>query len=124
MQETPNLGLKMPEDNEWADIDYLNENARIIDGLFSLDLIEEAFLSVFTGFKDEPEPPEPTAMTSEDILRAINTPWNGESSTNPNALSAEEIEEAIKREWNGESSDNPNALSAEEINQAIDNATN
>ena len=79
---------------------------------------------MFTGFKDEPDPPEPTAMTSEDILRAISTPWNGESSTNPNALSATDIEEALSAEWDGTSSDSyPNAMSAEDINEAIANAT-
>ena len=113
----------MPPPDELFDIEHFNENARIIDGLFSLDLIEEAFLSVFTGFKDEPDPPEPTAMTSEDILRAINTPWNGESSTNPNAMSAADIEEALLAEWNGESSTDQNAMSAEDINEAIANAT-
>ena len=123
MQETPNLGLKMPEDNEWADIEYLNENARIIDGLFSLDLIEEAFQSVFIDFQDDPEPPTPIAMTSEDILEAIQTEWNGESSEHPNAMRAEEIEQALNTEWNGESSTNPNAMSAEDINNAIANAT-
>lgn len=123
MQETPNLGLKMPEDNEWADIEYLNENARIIDGLFSLDLIEEAFRSVFSDFQDDPEPTTFAAMTSEDILRAIRTEWNGESSEHPNAMRAEDIEQALNTEWNGESSTNPNAMSAEDINNAIANAT-
>lgn len=124
MEYTENLKLNMPLPDEPYDIEDFNENARIIDGLFNLDLIEEAFLSVFTGLKDEPEPPTPAAMTSEDIMRAINTEWNGESSANPNAMSASDITEAISREWNGESSANPNALSAEEINQAIANATN
>ena len=98
--------------------------SKVFNYSLDLDEIETAFKSVFTHLDEEETQPTAEAMTSEDILRVISTPWNGESSTNPNALSASEIEEAIKREWNGESSDNPNALSAEEINQAIANATN
>ena len=113
----------MPSPDEPYDIEHFNENARIIDGLFSLDLIEEAFRSVFSDFQDEPEPTTFAAMTSEDILRAIQTEWNGESSEHPNAMSAEEIEQAVNTEWNGESSTNPNAMSAEDINNAIANAT-
>lgn len=31
MQKTPNLGLSKPEGNEWADVEYLNQNADKID---------------------------------------------------------------------------------------------
>ncbi len=85
-----------------------------------LDEIDRAFLSVFTHVTLEPEP---TAMSAEDIEKAINTPWDGTSSSDPNALSAEEIEQAMNTEWDGTSSDDPNALSAEEINEAIANVT-
>ena len=91
---------------------------------FKIDLneIDQAFLSVFTHVN--PEEPVAVAMSAEDIEKAINTPWNGESSSDPNALNKEEIEQAMNTEWNGESSTNPNALNKEEINEAIKNATN
>lgn len=96
---------------------------KIFNYTIDFNEIEEAFRSVFSDFQDDPEPPTSAAMTSEDILRAIQTEWNGESSEHPNAMCAEDIEQALNTEWNGESSTNPNAMSAEDINKAIANAT-
>lgn len=62
------------------------------------------------------------ALTMADILEAISTPWNGQTSPNPAALSAEGINEAISTSWNGQTSPDTAALSAEEINEAIKNA--
>ena len=100
---------------------FLNEKKASSDHTHYIDLdeIDQAFLSVFTHITTE----EPVAMSAEDISKAINTPWNGESSNDPNALNKEEIEQAMNTEWNGESSTNPNALNKEEINEAIANAS-
>ena len=94
---------------------------KLFNFTIDLDEIDRAFLSVFTHVSLEE--PTATAMSAEDIQRAINTPWNGESSNDPNALNKEEIEEAMNTEWNGESSTDHNALSKEEINEAIANAS-
>ena len=88
--------------------------------MLDTDAVTKAFGSVFSyigGGGDSEQ-----AMDKQDILKAISTEWNGESSENPNALSASDVAEAVSTEWNGESSKNPNALSAEEIYKAIENA--
>ena len=102
------------------ELDGLKESTvQIANALMDTDAVTKAFESVFSyigGGESE------QAMDKQDILNAISTEWNGESSENPNALSASDVAEAISVEWNGESSENPNALSAEEIYQAIENA--
>lgn len=92
----------------------------IANALLDKDAVTKAFESVFSYIGGGGESEQ--AMDEQDILNAINTEWNGESSENPNALSASDIMKAINTEWNGESSENPNALSAEEIYKAIENA--
>ena len=94
--------------------------ASIANALLDTDAVTTAFESVFSYIRGGGESGQ--AMDEQDILKAINTEWNGESSENPNALSASNIMKAINTEWNGESSENPNALSAEEIYKAIENA--
>ena len=92
----------------------------IANALLDKDAVTKAFESVFSYIGGGGESEQ--AMDKQDILKAISTEWNGESSENPNALSASDIAEAVNTEWNGESSKNPNALSAEEIYKAIENA--
>ena len=110
-------GLGFSKVQEFIDLTI----TRLFNFKIDLDEIDQAFLSVFTHVNLEE--PVATAMSAEDISKAINTPWNGESSTDPNALNKEEIEQAMNTEWNGESSTNPNALNKEEINEAIANAS-
>lgn len=78
-------------------------------------LLQQAFYDVFAYL----EQPESQAMSSVDILRAINTEWGGESSDDPNALSAAEVTAALNSEWNGETSSDPNALSAAQISEIL-----
>lgn len=92
----------------------------IATALMDTDAVTKAFKNVFSHIRGGGESGQ--AMDEEDVLKAINTTWTGESSENPNALSASDVTDAISKEWTGESSDNPNALSAEEIYQAIANA--
>lgn len=92
----------------------------IANALLDKDAVTKAFENVFSYIGGGGESEQ--AMDKQDILKAISTEWNGESSENPNALSASNIMKAINTEWNGESSENPNALSAEEIYKAIENA--
>ena len=92
----------------------------IANALLDTDAVTKAFESVFSYIGGGGESEQ--AMDKQDILKAISTEWNGESSENPNALSASDVAEAVSTEWNGESSKNPNALSAEEIYKAIENA--
>ena len=92
----------------------------IANALLDKDAVTKAFESVFSYIGGGGESEQ--AMDKQDILKAISTEWNGESSENPNALSASDVAEAVSTEWNGESSKNPNALSAEEIYKAIENA--
>lgn len=80
------------------------------------DILEEAFYSVFTGI-DRPEA-DSTAMSSEDIVRAINTEYQGETSDDPTAMSSQDVKEAINTVWNGESSSDETALSAADIEKA------
>ena len=103
------------------ELEKVKENtASIANALLDTDAVTTAFESVFSYIRGGGESGQ--AMDEQDILNAINTEWNGESSENPNALSASNIMKAINTEWNGESSENPNALSAEEIYKAIENA--
>ena len=88
----------------------------IQENLLNTETIEAAFFNTFSHVPGVEE--DLTALTTEDILDAINTEWNGESSDDPTAMSADEVENAINTEWNGESSDDPTALSAEDIEKA------
>lgn len=86
--------------------------------LLNTETIESAFNSTFSYVPETTVTEDPTALTSEDIENAINTEWNGESSTDTTAMSAEDVENAINTEWNGESSDDPTAMSAEDVENA------
>lgn len=61
------------------------------------------------------------AMTADDILEAISTPWNGQTSSDSLALSADEIAEAVNTTWEGQTSIDPAAMSAAEITEVIKN---
>lgn len=80
------------------------------------EVIEEQYYIVFGDFRDS------EAMSIADILEAINTQWDGQSSTDPTAMNAVEIHEAISTQWDGQSSTDPTAMSAAEISDAIKNA--
>lgn len=90
------------------------EDATYYDGC--VEVIEEQYYIVFGDFRDS------DAMSTIEILEAINTQWNGQSSADPKAMNAAEIHEAINTQWDGQSSADPKALSAVEINDAIKNA--
>ena len=113
--------LKEDLEETQKELEKLNEcTISIADALLDTDGVAKAFESVFSHIGGGGDSGQ--AMNEQDILKAVNTEWNGESSENPNALSASDITDAINTEWNGESSGNPNALSTEEIYQAIENA--
>ena len=82
------------------------------------ETVEEQYYIVFGGFWDITDN---VAMTEDDIMKAISTPWNGQTSQNPAAMSAREITEAVNKPWNGQASTNPAALSATEITEVIKN---
>lgn len=194
MYFSPIFGFKVPEQDDIYDIDHVEHNVEILEGLFCDDNIQKAFDDVFmfiyiayasiieemfhntytkepqyilddTGMTWEDYGTEMTAeemqdaigaswdgeeeeyydeyaviieddfaivfgsivdnsaMTSDEIELAINTPWTGESSSDSTAMSAEEIELAINTPWAGQSSSDPTALSATEIELAIKQAT-
>ena len=93
-------------------VEYVDES---IKKLCTTQYLEDAFYDAFTYLMRE----ESHAMSSADILRAINTEWGGESSDDPNALSAVEVTAALSSEWNGETSSDPNALSAAQISEIL-----
>lgn len=84
-----------------------------IDAMFDTLIIEEAFKTVFPNVTDT------TAMSRDDILKALSTEWNGESSDDITAMSANEVQEAIDTKWNGESSSDSTALSSTDIDYAL-----
>ena len=83
----------------------------------SLDDMTESFKKVFPYLGDAFF--DPHAMTLADILRAINTVWQGESSEDYNAMSASDISTAINTNWNGESSIDERAIKSDTINDII-----
>lgn len=83
---------------------------------------EEQYRIVFGDSGDFSDIPDNMAMTEDDILDAVSTPWHGQTSPDPSALSADEIVEAMNTPWNGQASPDSAALSAGEITEAIKNA--
>ena len=51
-------------------------------------------------------------------MEAINTEWNGESSSSETAMSAVEVQESIDTKWDGNSSPSDTAMNKEEIEEA------
>ncbi len=93
---------------------------KLFNFTIDLDEIDRAFLSVFTYVSLEE--PVATAMSAEDIEKAINTPWDGTSSSDPTAMSTTDIDQAVNTLWDGTSSSDPTAMSVEDIDEAIANA--
>ena len=58
------------------------------------------------------------ASCSPEIMEAINTEWNGESSSSETAMSAMEVQESIDTKWDGSSSSSDTAMNKEEIEEA------
>ena len=87
-----------------------------IKKICDIKYLKDAFYNAFTYLSDSSES---SALSTEDILQAINTEWGGESSDDPNALSAAEVAAALSSDWNGETSSDPNALSAAQINEIL-----
>lgn len=112
------------------DVNKMQENVDVVkngideifawlqEELLNTDTIETAFNNTFSHAPDTTVTEDPTALTSEDIENALNTEWNGGSSSDSTAMSAEDVENATNTEWNGESSEDPTALTAEEIEEA------
>ncbi len=96
------------------------EDASYYDGC--AETAEEQYRIVFGDSADFPDIPDNMAMTADDILEAVSTPWHGQTSLDPSALSADEIAEAMNAPWNGQTSPDSAALSAGEITEAIKNA--
>lgn len=96
------------------------EDASYYDGC--AETAEEQYRIVFGNSVDLPVIPDNMAMTADDILEAISTPWHGQESPDPEALNVNEIAEAVNTTWNGQTSPDPEALSATEITEAIKNA--
>lgn len=84
----------------------------IIDG----GNIEKAFYKIFTNIAvyEEDE-----AMTYEDVMNALGTVWNGETSPDETAMSAADITNALNTVWNGETSPDKTALTAWDIYDVI-----
>lgn len=112
-QITENLGLEAPEDEDVYDIDYVHKNNTILDNLFDSGTIEYAFYSIFSGIESNES--NNTALSATDIVKAINTEYNGETSADPTAMSSHDVEEAVNTTWNGETSPDENALSSGDI---------
>ena len=83
----------------------------------SLDDMTESFKKVFPYLGDVYF--DPNAMTLADILMAINTVWEGESSSDYNAMSATDISNAINMEWNGKESTDDRAIKSDTISDII-----
>ena len=81
------------------------------------DNIEEAFYKIFTNIA---ECEEDEAMTFDDVLIALNTIWNGETSEDATAMTASDVTEAMNTVWNGETSQDRTALSAWDIYDATE----
>ena len=92
-------------------VEYVDES---IKKVCNTAYLENAFYDLFTYLENSNN-----ALSTSDILRAINTEWGGESSDDPNALSAAEVTAALSSEWNGETSSDPNALSAAQISEIL-----
>ncbi len=75
--------------------------------------LEEEYYVVFGDFSGS------EAMSQDEILEAISTPWDGCSSVDPGAMSAAEIAEAMSTPWNGQTSTDLTALNTTEISDAI-----
>ncbi len=98
------------------------EDASYYDGC--AETAEEQYLIVFGDHGDLPvipDIPDNMAMTADEILEAVSTPWHGQASPDPSALSVDEIAEAVNTTWIGQTSPDPEALSATEIMEAIKN---
>lgn len=78
--------------------------------------IQQAFVDTFTYFEGTDLS---ASMSAVEVNEAIQTRWDGQSSTDPTAMNAAEVEEAIQTRWNGQSSTDPTAISAVEIEEAI-----
>ncbi len=74
--------------------------------------IEKAFYAVYTNIADYEED---EAMTYEDVINALGTVWNGETSEDETAMTASDVTDALGTVWNGETSEDKTALSAWDI---------
>ena len=111
----------------------IQKNEHFVDDYFSKDsefpvknkTITEMLLNMLnpihveTGYSNVFENERVNALSSDEIDLAINTEWNGESSSDTYALKSEDIVEAISIPWSGESSTNSHALSASHIERII-----
>ena len=91
-------------------LDFINQ-------FFSVDAVNRAFDAAFPTEKEESG-----SMSAGQIVEALSTEWNGESSTDPYALKSNNVVDALSTEWNGESSTDPYAMDAEEVSEALKNA--
>ncbi len=112
------LNIIEPSDTNHADnvteADIQNfQNTLILMALFSTELIQSAFYSVFTEIAEDE-----TALSSDDIAEAISTEWDGSSSEDSNALIKEDVSEATSTEWNGSSSTDETALNSADVSEA------
>ena len=78
-------------------------------------IIEEEFRKVFMIESST----DPTAMTSNDVLKALETEWNGEESTDPTAMTSNDVLNSLETEWNGEESTDPEAMKTDDILESI-----
>lgn len=105
-----NVSIVYSEEHEWS--------KNYIDGaladIFNGEEIEDAFYFVFTGL---PSIETGGSMSSEDILSAISTTWDGQTSSDSLAMSAAEITEAVNTTWDGQTSADARALTSAEISK-------
>lgn len=81
--------------------------------------IEKVFYSIFTKISGSGSGMDETALLPEDITRALNTAWNGETSEDETALSSADVEKAVRTPWDGKTSDDKTALSSTDIKAAL-----
>lgn len=105
---------------KWDVLAGKQESYGIVDtSIFDSNLVTAAFSKVFTYLDAETEEQDQNSMSSTDVQTAIETEWDGSSSSDPTALNSEDVQTAIETEWDGSSSTDPTALSKEEIEDAL-----
>jgi len=103
MQITKNLGLQIPEQDDFYDVDYVRHNMEIIDGLMDLDKIEKAFIRIFfwhVPYSDAIEEAFRVVYihVPTDIIQDTGLTWEDYGME----IAAEEIRDMICAGWDGE----------------------
>ena len=108
----------MPYDNTNTGLEATSIQAAIDEiflAIIDTSIIEKEFRKVFMIESST----DPTAMTSSDVIEALETEWNGEESPDSTAMTTNDVLKSLETEWNGEESSDPTAMTTNDVLNSI-----